>query len=135
MPFPQSAGVLCLSHKQKDLLQLFVPFTTPRLSLCLSVHHCVSHRPLQLLILLQSPLSCFFSDCSVVSVRWCLTIPSFIFLLQSRRAFSSQRCHLPWHEGLNNGFIQTEATAVVSEGDPFDPELRSGSKNCYFNYY
>lgn len=29
MPFPQSACVLCLSYKLKDLLQLFVPFTTP----------------------------------------------------------------------------------------------------------
>lgn len=29
VPFPQSACVLCLSYKLKDLLQLFVPFTTP----------------------------------------------------------------------------------------------------------
>lgn len=120
-----------LSYKLKDLLQLFVPFTTPRLSLCLSVHHCVSHRPLQLLIWLHPPvfilvflwLVCFVPAILFLSTSCCLTIPSFIFLLQSQ-AFSSQRCHLPWHEGLNNELILTEATAVVSEGDPFDPELR-----------
>lgn len=82
VPFPQSACVLCLSYKLKDLLQLFVPFTT--VFLRLSVHHCVSHRPFTFIhpapcacLCVVYSLTCVFRSCGIISLR--LTLPDSPF--------------------------------------------------------
>ena len=119
VPFPQSACVLCLSYKLKDLLQLFVPFTSPRLCLCLSVHHCVSHRPFTFIH--PAPCACLcavysltwmFRSCGIIPLRLTLPDSPFFFSISLLGAFSSQRRHALWHDGLNNLWIEEEVSVV-----------------------
>lgn len=90
--------------------RFITPFCTFYLShlSSLSVHHCVFTQASSQCLYTCLSLTCMFCSCSLVMVD----NPFIHFYLLQSGAFSSQHCHLLWHEGLNNGLISKEAPAV-----------------------
>lgn len=83
------------------------------LSLYLSVYHCVFTQDSSACLYTCFFLTCMFCSCSIISVRLMMLDNPFIpYCLLQSWAFSSQHCHLLWHEDLNNGLILEEAPAV-----------------------